>query len=154
MVYCGRGYVLQLKTRAVCWERGGPCIWIFESELNIFTQGWHSSRPCAVFMNHSAKADILFTWKTRSVYIVYADLQGDWKGALYFKTLINFSRIALFFKFFIRKLNLYSWESIEVLIFMPDGALLHFVLGVHKWLNAYLPGRWIGRCDLHKRPAN
>ena len=45
-----------------------------------------------------------------------------------------------------------TWNNIENIIFMLDGAPPHFAVVVGQWLNSHLPGRWIGRdltpCDL------
>ena len=46
-----------------------------------------------------------------------------------------------------------TWENVEDLIFLPDGAPPHFVIVVYEWLNAHYPGRWMGRCGLHEWPA-
>ena len=44
-----------------------------------------------------------------------------------------------------------TWDNIEDFIFMQVGAPPHFANVVHEWLNAHLPGRWMGRdltpCD-------
>ncbi len=46
-----------------------------------------------------------------------------------------------------------TWENIEDLIFMQDGALPHFAFVVREWLNAHFPGRWMGRRGPHEWPA-
>ena len=44
-----------------------------------------------------------------------------------------------------------TWENIDDLIFMQDGAPPHFAIVVLELLNAHFPGRWMGRdltpCD-------
>ena len=46
-----------------------------------------------------------------------------------------------------------TWENIEDLIFMQDGAPPHFAIVVREWLNAHFPRRWMGRRGPHERPA-
>ena len=44
-----------------------------------------------------------------------------------------------------------TWENIEDLIFMQDGAPPHFAIVAREWLNAHFPQRWTGHdltpCD-------
>ena len=44
-----------------------------------------------------------------------------------------------------------TWENIEDLIVIQDGAPPHFAIVVREWLHAHFPGRWMGRystlCD-------
>ena len=37
-----------------------------------------------------------------------------------------------------------TWENIEDLIFMQDGAPPRFAIAVHEWPNAHFPERWMG----------
>jgi hypothetical protein len=46
-----------------------------------------------------------------------------------------------------------TWENIDDLIFMQDGAPPHFALVVRAWLDAQFPGRWMGRRGPHEWPA-
>ena len=39
------------------------------------------------------------------------------------------------------------WENSEDLIFMQNGAPPYSAIVVHEWLNAHIPGRWMG-CDI------
>ena len=46
-----------------------------------------------------------------------------------------------------------TWENIEELIFMQDGAPPHFATVVREWLNEHFPGRWLDRRGPHEWPA-
>ena len=46
-----------------------------------------------------------------------------------------------------------SWDNIDDLIFMQDGAAPHFALAVRDWLDSTFPGRWLGRRGPHEWPA-
>ena len=46
-----------------------------------------------------------------------------------------------------------TWENIEDMIFMQDGARPHFAIIVREWLNGHFPGRWMGRRGPHEWPA-
>lgn len=46
-----------------------------------------------------------------------------------------------------------TWENIDELIFMQDGAPPHFALVVREWLDARFPGRWLGRRGPHEWPS-
>ena len=40
-----------------------------------------------------------------------------------------------------------TWQNIEDLIFIQDGAPPHFAIVGGEWLNGHFPGRWMG-CDV------
>lgn len=46
-----------------------------------------------------------------------------------------------------------SWDNIDDLIFMQDGAAPHFALVVRDWLDTTFPERWLGRRGPHEWPA-
>ena len=46
-----------------------------------------------------------------------------------------------------------SWDNLEDLIFMQDGAAPHFHKDVREWLDTTFPERWLGRRGPHKWPA-
>jgi hypothetical protein len=46
-----------------------------------------------------------------------------------------------------------TWDNINDLILMQDGAPSHFALDVRDWLDRHFPGRWLGRRGPHEWPA-
>lgn len=46
-----------------------------------------------------------------------------------------------------------TWDNINDLIWMQDGAPPHFALIVREWLDRHFPGRWLGRRGPHEWPA-
>ena len=60
---------------------------------------------------------------------------------------------------YLQMLEDYVWpivsdcENIDELVFMHDGAPLHFALSVRALLDRKFPGRWLGRRGPHEWPA-